>query len=183
MTKLHADIERLRAARDRIVRLRGRVDASESAPEDRPRDRDWVPREILAHCGELLPFWLGEIERVLAGSPEPVPYGRTAGDPIRTMTVDRDRTLPVGELYARLDSGTERAVKRLVELDDRQCAKRGLHPTRGEMTVQEIVEAMLSGHMDEHATQLEEALGQSAPKPDSGWPAATEGARPEAPGA
>jgi hypothetical protein len=158
MSTLHPQVERLRNARDRLVRMRGRVDMSKPAPEDLPRSRDWVARETLAHIDELLPYWLGEIERVLAGTREPVPFGRTSNDLIRVLTVDRDRTLPVGELYVRLDAGLDRVVRRLFELDDRQCSRKGLHPQRGEMTVEQIVEVMLAAHVEEHCEQLAASL-------------------------
>lgn len=159
MATLHPQVERLRNARDTLVRLRSRTEASEAPPRESLLDREWVPREILAHVDEMLPYWLGEIERVLSGASEPVPFGRTADDPIRALTVERDRTLPVPELYARLDIGVERAVRRLLELDDRQCARRGLHPTRGEMTVIDIVDVFLASHLEEHCGQLSAALG------------------------
>jgi hypothetical protein len=158
MSNLHPQIERLRQARDRIVRLRARVDISEPPPDELPRSREWVARETLAHVDELLPYWLGEIERVLAGAKEPVPFGRTSNDLIRLLTVDRDRTLPVGELYVRLDAGLDRVVRRLLEIDDRQCGRRGLHPVRGEMTVTQIVEVMLVSHIEEHCEQLTASL-------------------------
>jgi hypothetical protein len=161
MSTLHPQVERLRNARDRLVRLRGRVDMSKPAPEDLPRSRDWVARETLAHIDELLPYWLGEIERVLAGTREPVPFGRTSNDLIRLLTVDRDRTLPVGELYVRLDAGLDRVVRRLLEFDDRQCSRKGLHPQRGEMTVEQIVEVMLAAHVEEHCEQLAASLDPS----------------------
>lgn len=159
MATLYPEVERLRNARDTFVRLRGRVEASDPPPDAQPRQREWAPREILAHVDEALLYWLGEIERVLAGSSEPVPFGREPTDPIRAMTVERDRTLPVAELYARLDTTIERAVRRLLELDERQCSRRGLHPKRGEMTVEQIADAMLVGHLEEHCRQLSSALG------------------------
>ena len=165
MSNLHPQIERLRQARDRIIRLRARVEMSGPPPEELPRSREWVGRETLAHVDELLPYWLGEIERVLAGAKEPVPFGRTPNDLIRLLTVDRDRTLPVGELYVRLDAGVDRVVRRLLEIDDRQCVRRGLHPVRGEMTVTQIVEMMLVSHIEEHCEQLTASLVQgTAPK-------------------
>ncbi len=163
MPTLRQDVERLQNGRDQLVRMRSRVEASEPPPGERPRGREWVPREILAHIDEMLPYWLGEVERVLAGGPDPVPFGRVATDPIRTMTVDRDRTLPVSELYARLDGAVERVVRRLIELDDRQAAKLGLHPKRGEMTVEQIVDAFLASHIEEHCEQLAKEI-EKAPR-------------------
>jgi hypothetical protein len=158
MATLHQEIDRIRAARDRLARLRSRVEQSPPPPDEIPRNRDWVACEILAHVDEMLPYWLGEIERILAGQGEPVPFGRVQGDLIRVLTVDRDRTLPLAELYARLDANVERVSRRLANLDERQCARRGLHKQRGEMTVREIAGEMLAGHLEEHCDQLAAAL-------------------------
>jgi hypothetical protein len=158
MATLYAQVERLRTARDNLVRMRPMFERSPMPPDDLPRRREWVAREILAHVDEMLPYWLGEIERVLAGREEPVPFGRPPTDVIRVLAVDRDRTLPAAELYARLDHALERVVRRMLELDERQVARRGLSRERGEMTVRGIVEAMLAGHMEEHCRQMAAAL-------------------------
>ena len=53
--------------------------------------------ELLAHVAEMLPYWLGEAERILAGGPDPVRFGRVAEDKLRVLTIERDRTLrPLG---------------------------------------------------------------------------------------
>ncbi len=148
----------MRTARDNLVRSRSRVELSAPPPDALPRHREWVAREVLAHIDEMLPYWLGEIERVLAGPLEPVPFGRPPTDLVRTLTVDRDRTLPIPELYARLDNSLERVLRRLLELDERQVARRGLHKQRGEMTIRQIVEVMLADHIEEHCRQLAVAL-------------------------
>jgi len=162
MATLHAQVERMRTARDNLVRMRSRIDLSAPPPDDLPRRREWVAREVLAHTVEMLPYWLGEIERVIAGPIEPVPFGRTPADLIRMLTVDRDRTLPTFELYARLDNSLERVLRRLLELDERQAARRGLHKSRGEMTVRQIVDVMLADHIEEHRKQLAAALETEA---------------------
>jgi hypothetical protein len=158
MATLHAQVERMRTARDNLVRLRNRVELSGPPPDELPRRREWVDREILAHIDEMLPYWLGEIERVLVGPVQPVRFGREATDLVRILTVDRDRTLPVSELYGRLDNSLERVLRRLLELDERQVARRGLHKQRGEMTVKQIVETMLTGHIEEHCSQMAAAI-------------------------
>jgi hypothetical protein len=162
MATLHAQVERMRTARDNLVRMRNRIDLSAPPPDDLPRRREWVAREVLAHTVEMLPYWLGEIERIIAGPIEPVPFGRTPADLVRMLTVDRDRTLPMFELYARLDNSLERVLRRLLELDERQAARRGLHKTRGEMTVRQVVDVMLADHIEEHCKQLAAALDAEA---------------------
>ena len=162
MATLYAQVERMRTARDNLVRVRNRVELSALPPEDLPRRREWVGREVLAHIDEMLPYWLGEIERVIAGHLEPVPFGREPTDLLRILTIDRDRTLPVYELYARLDNSLERALRRLLELDERQVARRGLHKQRGEMTIRQIVDVMLAGHLEEHCKQMAAVLDAEA---------------------
>src|SRR5450759_2382493 len=159
---LHAQVERMLTARDNLCRMRNRIDQSAPPPDDLPRRREWVAREVLAHIVEMIPYWLGEIERVIAGPMEPVPFGRTPADLVRMLTVDRDRTLPIFELYARLDNSLERVLSRLLAIDARQAARRGLHKTRGEMTVRQIVDVMLADHIEEHCRQLAVALDAEA---------------------
>jgi hypothetical protein len=158
MATLYAQVERLRTARDKLVKLRGVVEMGPLPPDELPRRREWVDREVLAHIDEMLPYWLGEVERVLVGAVEPVPFGREETDLVRILTIDRDRTLPVSELYARLDHSLERVLRRLLELDDRQVSRRGLHKRRGEMTVSQIVDTMLAGHIEEHCSQMAAAI-------------------------
>ena len=74
-------------------------------------EAEWGPPEILAHVTEMLPYWLGEIERVVSGSPEPVPFGRVSTDQLRSLTIERDRTLPTRELLGRIDSGVARYAR------------------------------------------------------------------------
>jgi hypothetical protein len=162
MATLIEQVERMRTARDNLVRMRNRIELSAPPPDELPRRREWVAREALAHIDEMLIYWLGEIERVLAGPIEPVPFGRPPTDLIRTLTIDRDRTLPVAELYTRLDHSLERVLRRLLELDERQASRKGLHKQRGEMTVKQIVEVMLAAHIEEHCRQIAVALDKEA---------------------
>ena len=160
--------QRLQATGHRLDQLRPRIDAGAPWPLAARFDHDpeaaWGPMELLAHVTEMLPYWLGEVERVLAGPAEPVPFGRVGTDPVRIALIGRDRTLPTGELYTRIDSWLERWSHRLASLTPAQRAKLGLHPRLGEMTVEAIVERMIVHHLDEHVDQLESILGKQ-PQP------------------
>ena len=152
-----------RTARDRLDGLRPAVEAGAPWPMAARFDHDpeasWGPMELLAHVAEMLPFWLGEVERILVEPPDPVPFGRLGTDPVRIALIGRDRTLPVAELYTRIDAGLKRWVDRLATLSPAQLAKIGLHPRLGEMTVEAIIERQVIGHFDEHVRQLESILG------------------------
>ena len=123
----------------------------------------WGPPETLAHVAEMLPFWTGELERVLdaPSHDDPVPFGRVATDPVRIALVERDRSLPTRELFARIDSGAERLARRLETLPPAAMARRGIHPTLGEMPMDELAQRFAVGHLEEHLEQLRELLPEA----------------------
>ena len=158
-----AALERLGNASDAIVALRPEIEAGEPWPlaerfGAEPEAR-WGPREVLAHCEEMLPYWIGEIERILA-EPEPAPYGRTQTDAIRIAIIERDRTLPIRELVDRIAGGTARYASRLPQLTAADVQRRGLHPARGEQTIGQILEQTVVGHLEGHLAQLRETLAE-----------------------
>ena len=159
-----AQIGRMAAAAATFASLREAIRAGEPWPiqmaaGDGP-EADWGPTEVLAHTAEMLQFWLGEIERVLAGGPDPVPFGRIATDQLRILTIERDRTLPGAELISRIHSSVSRYGDRLPELSAADWQKRGLHPRQGEMSIEAILERFVVSHIDDHAVQLRQALSR-----------------------
>ncbi len=163
MTTPADQADRLDAAIGSLIALRSRVLAA--APwelaelygtEDEAR---WAPPEVLAHLEEMLPFWLGEIERILEGpGSAPVPFGRVATDTVRIGIIGRDRTLPLRELFARVAANGARLSARLREFDAADLAREGLHPRMGVMTVVDILDRFAISHVEDHVRQLEEIL-------------------------
>ena len=154
--------ERVAAARAAYTGLQPRVTAGDPWPlADTFDDSDearWGPGEVLSHLAEMVPYWLGEIERVLAGDPEPVPFGRIATNPVRIALVERDRSVPPRELYDRIDGDLQRFDQRWRTLSPAELARRGLHPTRGELTVAAMPDRFIVGHLEDHVRQIEEIL-------------------------
>ncbi len=158
--RLHAGSARLAATRPGVVArtpwpLAERFD---DAPE-----AEWGPPEVLAHVAEMIPYWQGEMERILAGagggSDDPVSFGRVATDANRLGILERDRSLPPTELYDRIDSALERFERRLTTLTATDLVRTGRHPTRGEMTIEVIADRFVVSHLADHAVQLEAILG------------------------
>ena len=89
--------QRLEATGHRLDQLRPGIDAGAPWPLadrfDHDPEASWGPMELLAHVAEMLPYWLGEVERILAGPAEPVPFGRVGSDPVRIALIGRDRAL------------------------------------------------------------------------------------------
>lgn len=126
-------------------------------------ESSWGPREVLAHVAEMLPFWLGEIERILdagvaAGGAEPPGFGRLEDDPLRVQVIGRDRAFPSRELLGRIEAESRRVARRFRELTDVEAGNVGRHPTRGDLTVGAIAEVLMVRHLEGHVTQLQEAL-------------------------
>jgi hypothetical protein len=156
-------VRRLRTAVAALQDLRPAVEAGEPWPLadafGAEPEASWGPRELLAHVTEMLPFWLGEIERILQGRPgEPVPFGRVQTDAVRIGLIGRDRTVPLRELYSRLAADGRRVADRLLELGPADAERRGLHPVRGEVSVQELAEQFIAAHLEGHVNQLREIL-------------------------
>jgi len=128
-------------------------------------EASWGPREVLAHTAEMLPFWLGEYERVVEARHAPgdaVPFGRVAADPLRIGILERDRTLPLRELFDRIDAGIERWERRLAAAAPEDDGWAGLHGRLGEMTAGELRDRFVSTHLEEHLEQLQGILGRTA---------------------
>src|SRR5690349_17419772 len=64
-------LERLQQAIVGLQATRGTVEGGAPWPLaavfDTSEEASWGPPEVLSHLAEMAPFWLGEIERVLAG--------------------------------------------------------------------------------------------------------------------
>jgi hypothetical protein len=166
-------IVRLRAAAAGFASFRGAIETGRPFPLHDVEDgggpeAEWGPTEVLAHVSEMLPFWLGEIERVIDGSPGPTPIGRTVADRIRILTIERDRTLPPAELLDRIASAVDRYARRLERMTPTDLARRGLHPTQGELSVADMIERFALSHAEGHVTQLSTTLGMTGAEPRSG---------------
>ena len=158
-----ADVERIAAARRAYADLAPRVMAGEPWPlaEDYGTgpEASWGPREVLAHVGEMLPFWLGEMERVVDGDGSaPVPFGRIADDAVRIGVIERDRSLPLRVLFRRVDDGLGAWEERLRTLTETERSRVGVHPRLGEMPAGAILERFVTGHAEDHIAQLDDTL-------------------------
>ena len=155
-------IDHLRAGLTGLQAQRSRVQAAAPFPlsENIKHEPEayWYPPEVLAHLTEMLPYWFGEVERIMAGGPEPVPMGRVASNELRIGVIARDRSLPFRELYARVESTVERAIARLGEMTDADLDRQGDRHGRGIVTIGQIMNDSMAGHLMEHVRQIEDLL-------------------------
>jgi hypothetical protein len=158
-----SDVERIAAARRAYADLAPRILAGEPWPlaDDYGTgpEASWGPREVLAHVEEMLPFWLGEMERVIDGDGSAsVPFGRIADDPVRIGIIERDRSLPLRVLFGRIDAGLAAWATRIPTLTDTESARIGVHPRLGEMPAPAILDRFVTGHAEDHIAQLNDIL-------------------------
>ncbi|HYN69163.1 MAG TPA: DinB family protein [Candidatus Eisenbacteria bacterium] len=172
MGSLTGAAQRLRAAATELLELQPELEARAPWPLSDVYgpgpESSWGPPEVLAHVAEMLPYWLGEIERVFdpheraAAGGQPVPFGRIEADTFRVGLIGRDRAIPIRELMARTGASAERVAQRLETLTDEEAARRGLHPTRGQLAVTDMLEPFIVGHLEGHVRQLREILAAGA---------------------
>ena len=155
-------LDRLMSLRAALTDLRPAVEAGDPWPlAERfgvEPEASWGPPEILAHVGEMLPYWYGQIESILEGGAAPVPFGRSQEDPARIAAIGRNRTLSSAHLFDRIESGIQPYWWLLPRLSEADVTHVGLHPKRGVMTIPEILDALVIGHAEGHVSQLREAL-------------------------
>ena len=156
---------------DHLIAARARLDALRSAIEDgapwplaevydHTPEAAWGPPEVLAHLAEMVPYWDAELTRIAtSGLPEPVTFGRVATDVDRLDHIRRERTKPPGALFDAIDAALDVFAAHWSAWSPAERARVGLHPSRGEITVEDGAERFVAGHLDDHHAQLEGILG------------------------
>ena len=116
----------------------------------------WEAGQVWAHLAEFPGYWLGEAERII-GQPtfQPVPFGRVKTDAARVEAIERDRHTDPAALLERVRASVAAVADAVRSWDADTWQLRGAHPTRGEMSVQALVEEFIVKHLEEHADQLD----------------------------
>jgi threonine dehydratase len=145
------------------ARLRGHARAGLpgglTEPDEGGEER-WDAGQVWAHLAEFVPFWEGQVRKIVdARSAEPVPFGRTKANPQRGEAIERDRGLSTDVLLRRITDQIDALGQTLEALPADAWQARGLHSRLGEMTMPEIMERFLVGHLEEHAEQLDRLAG------------------------
>jgi hypothetical protein len=116
----------------------------------------WEAGQVWAHLAEFPDYWLAQAERVNAlPTNEPVPFGRVKTDRGRIEAIERDRHTDPGALLERVRASLARVTDAARSLPAEAWTRRGMHPTRGEMTVEGLFERFIVDHLEEHADQLD----------------------------
>jgi hypothetical protein len=116
----------------------------------------WDAGQIWAHLEDFIPYWISQAERVLAAdSPDPVLFGRARASADHIAAIERDRHQGPNALWHDVKEDLNDLRAFLGDISDRAWHTKGVHPTQGVMTVSQLIEELLIGHIEHHATQLE----------------------------
>jgi hypothetical protein len=145
-----ADVER------RLAEHASRPLPSGLTDPDPGGEERWEAGQVWAHLAEFPAYWLAQAQRVVAlPTNEPVPFGRVKTDAGRLAAVERDRHTDPAALLERVRTSLAEVTEAARTLPPEAWTRRGMHPTRGEMTVQQIFETFIANHLEEHAAQLD----------------------------
>lgn len=120
----------------------------------RPPDGEWTVAQNLVHVVEFVPYWAGQLHRVVAHPGQP--FGRTHEDPERIAWVDEHAGDALDAILAALPRAADEACRLLCSIPDGAWGTTGRH-RRGEMTLGDIAEFFLVDHLEDHGRQARAA--------------------------
>ncbi len=148
-----AQIDKLRAFPPQLDALLATI--SESELDSRITPDEWCPRQIVHHLADAHTRALLLLKTVLFED-TPALIGWKQGEFAETA----DYKLPIALSVATIHSIHERIATLLESLDAEQWQRRGIHPKRGEMTLEGLTE-VYAGHGDIHIAQINKTLGRT----------------------
>jgi uncharacterized damage-inducible protein DinB len=131
-----------------------------------PSQGEWPVMSTLAHLAELLPYWAHQAEGIAAQPGKP--FGRTHADADRLGAIEQHGHDSLDMAVKRIRAGLQECVTVLSALPAEAWASAGQHPSRGMMTIEQVVDAFLVHHAEEHTAQTHatlETLQTNSPRP------------------
>jgi hypothetical protein len=157
---IEALLSRLAEAERRLAAHANEPLAPGLTDPDPSTEERWEAGQVWAHLAEFPGYWLAQAERVIAlPTNEPVPFGRVKTDAGRLEAIERDRNTDPAALLARVRSSLAEVTNAARAWPAEAWTRRGAHPTRGRMTVDQIIERFIVEHLEEHADQLDALKG------------------------
>ncbi len=149
-------IARLAAAERRLSEHADAPVPSGLTEPDPGGEERWEAGQVWSHLAEFPDYWLGQARRVVARpTNEPIPFGRVKTDAGRLAGIERERHTDPAALLQRVRASLGEVTDTARSLSADDWRTRGIHPVRGEMTVQQIFETFIANHLEEHADQLD----------------------------
>jgi hypothetical protein len=117
---------------------------------------EWTFMQNLAHVMEFMPYWAGEIEKLVA---EPGRnFGRTAQDEGRLRGISEHEKDDLSRTKAALLVSYTRLDEVLGSLKDSDLALTGKHPKYGEKSLDWFIKEFVTGHLSGHVEQIKRCV-------------------------
>src|SRR5258706_11027295 len=121
-----------------------------------PAENEWSIMQNLAHIVEFMPYWAGEIEKLVAAPGEN--FGRTAQDEGRLGAINEHGSDSLGQIKAALPGSYARLDEVLSRLRDSDLELTGEHVRYGEKPVEWLIVEMVTEHLRGHVEQIQGCL-------------------------
>jgi hypothetical protein len=122
-----------------------------------PTENEWTIMQNLAHVVEFMPYWAGEIEKVIA---EPgCAFGRTHEDVGRLQGISEHEMDSLSRIKAALPGSYARLDGVLVRLKDSDLELTGKHVRYGEKPLHWLIEEFVTHHLSAHVEQIRRCIG------------------------
>ena len=121
-----------------------------------PAENEWTIMQNLAHIVEFMPYWAGEIEKLLT---EPgCEFGRTHEDVGRLQGISEHEMDSLSSIKAALPGSYARLDRVLARLKDSDLQLTGKHVRYGEKPLHWLIEEFVTTHLSGHVEQIKRCL-------------------------
>jgi uncharacterized damage-inducible protein DinB len=126
--------------------------------QKKPSEDEWSVMQILCHIVEAVPYWLSEIETLIA-TPG-IEWGRGLQDPARLQAVQNTENESVSNVLTELVGLKGQVEKTLSKLNDEMLTQEApsRNPRFGVKLLSFIVDHLLVEHVEKHYNQIERNL-------------------------
>ena len=122
-------------------------------------ENEWSAMQILGHMSEMIPYWLVNCRVLIAATGAPPQFGRSLEAPERLEGVERGATGNPDQIMQQLREEVYAAMSVIRGISPAERHKQGVHISRGEMTVADIIEIFVVSHAEGHLAQVRATLG------------------------
>jgi len=122
----------------------------------RPAEDEWTLMESIAHIVEFMPYWAGEIQKLVAAPGKN--FGRTMQDERRLQAISDHGSDNLEQIRAALPGSYTRLDQVLSHLNDSDLALTGHHSRYGDQTLEWFIEDFVTHHLSNHLDQMRRCL-------------------------
>ena len=121
-----------------------------------PAENEWTIMQNLAHIVDFMPFWAGEIKKVVADPG--CEFGRTLNDVGRLQGISKHEMDSLNSIKGALPESYQRLDEVLRTLLDSDLELTGKHVRYGEKSVEWIIREAITNHLRVHMEQIKNSL-------------------------